>query len=277
MAGEVSGSGEGFVDTKVEQEEVEGRRSGPEALVTVGRKISYEPRPTMTEPIESDRTKEISIGAATASEKFNEDRHVYDQKGMAVVCDGVGSSENGGAASEWAADFLSNKVGQMETNATRQDSEAALSDALLQADMFIQWEQHVTGQDMASTASVMKLIKEGKKTFAVIGNVGDSPVYRERNGTLKELTNYHRELPSRKHRPALGKSKSKPHVFSVRFKKGDRILLTTNGVRKNDPEMTGIKKLTDAIREPQELAQSLVSKLKGKSPDARTVIVVDRQ
>jgi len=268
---------EGAVEQK-KQSEIPAWRSNAKTSVALRRNLSTpESLVRRLSSTEVEDREKITIGAATAAEKVNEDNHFYDQQGIAVVCDGVGSSENGGVASEVATDLLAKQLQKIDTDTNRENAEKSIADALQDTDMFIQWEQAMTGQDMASTASVMKVITEGEKTYAVIGNVGDSPVYRMRNGKLKELTNYNQDLPAREHRQALGKDLPlRPHVFSVRFKQGDLLLLTSNGVRKNDPEMKGMRKILDKIREPQKIAESLVTRLNGKSRDARTVIVVAR-
>ncbi len=100
-------------------------------------------------------------------------------------------------------------------------------EAFVRVQEFIKVKKKITRQEMASTVSAMRLIKEGENRFAVLGNVGDSPIYRLRDGVLEELTHYHDELPTQKDRQALGKSLPfKPNIWSVPIKDGDRFLVS---------------------------------------------------
>jgi serine/threonine protein phosphatase PrpC len=231
--------------------------------------------------LSDERTAEsgvsVRIGAASASEKANEDFFAVDNAGTAVVCDGVGSSKHGWKAASIAKDYLADRLAAMESGGGRAQTEAAILGMLGQADDLVGAEQAITGKDMASTASVVKLVAEPDgQRYAVIGNHGDSPVYRWRDGRLQELTSYHDNLPKREQRPALGRDNgASPQVFSVPLEPGDRLLVTSNGLRKNDPSMRQMPEVLARIDDPQQAAQAMVSHMNGLSSDARTAIILD--
>ncbi len=219
----------------------------------------------------------LTFGAASASEgqKVNEDRFAYDVKGTIVVSDGVGSGGNGAEASQKTVDCLMPELAQLDNINDRSLAEKIMSEVLYNANDFMLGQREASGNTMAATVSAVKLIEENGRTYAVIGNVGDSPIYLLRDGELIELTNYHTHLPVRDKRQALGKPlEFKPNVFTKRIRPGDQLIVTSNGVRKKSPNLRPIQKLITKADNPQQAAQRLATELKGDSQDARTAVVL---
>jgi protein phosphatase len=228
----------------------------------------------MAETAETDPT--ARIGAATASEKLNEDFFTADMSGMAIVCDGVGSSGYGIEGASLANEFLAEKVSELSWIDNHETAEKALAEVLREAHQRVLQEQAATGHDMVSTASVVKFVNEADAQWAVIGNVGDSPIYLMRGEELTELTNYHQELLPRDQRAALGKAFTPaPQTLSVQLEPGDRILVSSNGLRKNDPDKKKMRKILAKTDDPQAAAEALVAKVSGISRDARTAVVLE--
>lgn len=225
----------------------------------------------------SEKSFAVQIGQATASEKPNEDSSAASPDGWAVVCDGVGSADSGGEGAQTITNFLAQRLANINSETDHALAEKEITAALLEADELLNDAILTTGESKASTASVLKLIQEGDKTYAVFGNVGDSPIYIMRQGELQELVGHHLYLPPREMRPALGKLLNpNPVVFSVPLQPGDRLLLSTNGIRKNtDNRLKPIQKILTKNSNPQAAAHKLVTKLNKISPDARTAVVMD--
>ncbi len=214
------------------------------------------------------------VGMATAAEKLNEDRAAYGPN-WAVVCDGIGSSGHGAEAAELVVDLVSNRMPGLETIDDREVAMKALADLLYEADSLVRRVQDERGWSMATTVSVVLRIREGDKDYLVVANVGDAPVYRQRGRQVEELTNYHEVLPERAERPGLGKpGQMVPEIFCVRYKKGDGTVVSSNGLRKNDPDMVLVEEILVETDDAQVAAERLVQEVAGISPDARTVVVL---
>jgi serine/threonine protein phosphatase PrpC len=221
-------------------------------------------------------TISVNVGAASYAENKNEDVFSVDRSGNAVLCDGVGSSGYGLEAAELATRFLEERLEEMGSIDNRELAEKSLAGALETAHMRILAERRITGHDLVSTASIVKYIQENGQQYAVVGNYGDSPVYLMRNGQLTELTGYHDYLPPREKRPALGRQNgAKPNLLSVPMMEGDRLIVTSNGLRKNDPDMSKMQKILRKNEDPQEAAEKLARKVTGDSSDARTALVLE--
>ena len=232
---------------------------------------------------ESKTPNRYKIASASLSEyKLNEDACVVTEN-SAVICDGVGSAKNGLLASRLASDHISSELSRIpdvvEDSTT---AEYIMAGLLLSTNRYIKEQQKSLGNNMASTASVAKIVQrrvgDRLRTYALVGNVGDSPIYVMRDGKVIEITNYHnrRKLPASKKRPALGKQiETIPHVYWVRLKKGDQLCLTSNGVSKSDPDKKNLTKVAKKSGTPQQTANRVVSFSNKKlSKDARSIAVL---
>ena len=117
----------------------------------------------------------------------NQDNVVVDPKTLVFcVADGMGGGEAGGEAS---ASICRNVDSALHERASFADRVRLVDDAIHRADGEIRAVSAAAGyRQMGSTVAV--LVSDGKR-IAAVGNVGDSRVYRLRDGKLCQLTRDH--------------------------------------------------------------------------------------
>ena len=117
----------------------------------------------------------------------NQDNVVVDPKTLVFcVADGMGGGEAGGEAS---ASICRNVDSALHERASFADRVRLVDDAIHRADGEIRAVSATAGyRQMGSTVAV--LVSDGKR-IAAVGNVGDSRVYRLRDGKLCQLTKDH--------------------------------------------------------------------------------------
>jgi protein phosphatase len=109
-------------------------------------------------------------------------------RGVFMVADGMGGHAAGEIASEMAVRIVTRELAPLREIATP-EGENALKTALRDANraIFERTLAELDKQGMGTTASVLLLV--GPRYL--IGQVGDSRVYRARNGVLEQLTKDH--------------------------------------------------------------------------------------
>ncbi|MCK5795855.1 MAG: serine/threonine-protein phosphatase [Deltaproteobacteria bacterium] len=128
----------------------------------------------------------------------NEDAHLVDEEhGLFVVADGMGGYEGGEWASRIVVDalaefFRANAVDPDATWPVALDRNLSFAENLLAAAIRLAHRGVCAGKhgilaQMGSTVAALA-IREGQ---AIIGHVGDSRVYRYRDGDLEQLTRDH--------------------------------------------------------------------------------------
>ena len=117
----------------------------------------------------------------------NQDNVVVDPKTLVFcVADGMGGGEAGGEAS---ASICRNVDSALHERASFADRVRLVDDAIHRADSEIRAVSAAAGyRPMGTTVAV--LVSDGKR-IAAVGNVGDSRVYRLRDGKLCQLTRDH--------------------------------------------------------------------------------------
>ena len=117
----------------------------------------------------------------------NQDNVVVDPKTLVFcVADGMGGGDAGGEAS---ASICRNVDSALHERASFADRVRLVDDAIHRADGEIRAVSAAAGyRQMGSTVAV--LVSDGKR-IAAVGNVGDSRVYRLRDGKLCQLTKDH--------------------------------------------------------------------------------------
>ena len=136
--------------------------------------------------------RKFKTDVAVASEcglvrRDNQDRVVADPKSLVFcVADGMGGGDAGGEAS---SAICRNVDSVLHEYASFADRVRLVDDAIRRADGEIRSIASKAGyRQMGSTVAV--LVSDGKR-IAAVGNVGDSRVYRMRQGKLQQLTRDH--------------------------------------------------------------------------------------
>jgi protein phosphatase len=145
-------------------------------------------------------------------------------------------------------------------------------------------------RDMGATL-VIVLLRKGR---CFVANIGDSRAYRLRKGRMSQLTRDHSvvseliekgriEPEEAANHDALGQitryvgmeEKARSHVRSFTLKKGDRLLLCTDGLT----DMLDNAKIADILKaetDPQSACKSLVSTAnKAGGHDNVTTLIID--
>lgn len=188
----------------------------------------------------------------------NEDSFgLCEDEGLGVVCDGMGGHQSGEVASRTAVDLFSDRVEHAFPRLTA--PRRKLSQVRSMAAEFVRewtWEANSKirsiGEDsgtvddssksrMGTTLAVVFVVGD----FAVIGHVGDSRVYRIREGVIEQLTEDHVIVAESKRHPAdprpakkrkyvtkaLGTKKNvEPDISLVDVFHGDVFVLCSDGL-----------------------------------------------
>jgi protein phosphatase len=212
------------------------------------------------------------------------DRQLWEQRGhFFMVADGMGAHAAGELASKLAVEGVSHRYFKY--------TDLSPPEALQRAVVETNSEIHRRGQanadffNMGTTASALLLLPQG----ALAAHIGDSRVYRLRNGRVQQLTRDHSLVWELREQAAANSELSIPKNVITRslgpnpvvqvdvegplpLDAGDTFLLCTDGLtgRVTDEELGAILELLP----PAEAAQMLVdmANLRG-GPDNITVIV----
>jgi serine/threonine protein phosphatase PrpC len=212
-----------------------------------------------------------------------------------LVSDGMGGHRGGAIASGIVAEdmpvMIENALDSLKVGTPR-TVRSLLKELIAEQSKQLQLEgTSETGfKDMGATL-VIVLLRKGR---CFVANIGDSRAYRLRNGRMVQLTRDHSvvseliekgriEPEEAANHDALGQitqyvgmeEKAHSHVCSFTLKKGDRILLCTDGLTDmlDDAKIAAI--LT-AETEPQAACESLVAAAnKAGGYDNVTALVVD--
>ncbi len=191
--------------------------------------------------------------------EHNEDALWYDaERGLAVVCDGMGGHASGERASKIAVDtagkFLTARFDEQDGVLYRKDLRAALRTAhqAILADA----EEDAARKGMGSTAVVVAF----RKAFAAVAHLGDSRLYRWRDDALTQITTDHSwvreraveglakdDVGSNVITRALGQEGTiRPETRREQLKVGDIFLLCSDGLSGlvSDKQMVDILRLT---------------------------------
>ncbi len=219
---------------------------------------------------------------ATSADRFWKRGHLF------VVADGMGAH----AAGELASKIATEQIAMNYLHPTSQEPVEALRSAVEEANAEIhqRGQQNPEFHNMGTTASSLAILPQG----AIIAHVGDSRIYRLRDGVFEQLTFDHSlvwELEaSGQVQPGSDHEKSIPKNVITRslgpnvnvtvdvegpFKTeiGDRFLLCSDGLS-GEVEDAEIGMLVDCL--PEDLAARVLvdlANLRG-GPDNSTVIIV---
>lgn len=236
----------------------------------------------------SNARRKLSVGALSVTgnvRENNEDRvHVDEQGRFFLVADGMGGQSAGEKASEMAIELISKRIPQLIDFSETDDAiaaKSAIDQAVQQANGEIMALSEIDADfhNMGTTLAVVVR----RDDVVYIGGVGDSRIYRLRNGELSCLTVDH-SLPralldagvitadeARDHRYKnvlyryLGTKEGGTGVDARReeLQPGDRFLLCSDGVTDRLSD--------DALRDllgTVDLAQSIAEKIVQAALDA---------
>ena len=262
-------------------------------------KLQNERRVTEPPPIAARPSGPFNWAAETdpgKSRPENEDAFLADpETGLFVVSDGMGGHRGGAIASGIISEdlpvMIENALDRLKVGTTR-TVRSLLEKAIAEQSRQLQLEgTSETGyEDMGATLVIALLRK--KRCF--VANVGDSRAYRLRAGRFTQLTRDHSvvsELIERGHitpdeapdHAASGQltryigmeEKVRSHVRSFAVKRGDRILLCTDGLT----DMVGDRDIAGILRaeaDPQAACRSLVAAAnRAGGHDNITALVID--
>ena len=152
----------------------------------------------------------------------NEDAFLIDEAiGLFVVADGMGGHAAGDVASSLAISaFRKGLAGD------------AVADAILAANLAV-WQQsraEAAQSGMGTTLTAM-LRERNSDSSLIVGHVGDSRLYRLRNGKLEQLTRDHSVAGTSMLTRAIGtRPDVEVDVFRTPIAPGDRYLICSDGL-----------------------------------------------
>lgn len=240
----------------------------------------------------------VHVGSLSITGNFrsnNEDRFIVDPDGrFFLVADGMGGQSAGEQASEMAIELIVDKLEtQLDFDNTAHDT---VIETIDQAVAFANTEIVALAQleprfhNMGTT--VVFVIAAGGRFYA--GGIGDSRVYRLRNGEFEQLTTDHsltqalldaqtispEEAATHRYRNVLyrylgskeGGEGTSPAVFEPAD--GDRFLLCSDGVTDGVDDLT-LTGLLSAGDDPQQIAETIVeAAVEGGSKDNITAVIL---
>jgi protein phosphatase len=125
---------------------------------------------------------------------------------LLIVCDGMGGHKGGEIASRFAVETIKNHFEKLNSNF---DIAHEISNSLEEANKsIIQLAQEDTSlSDMGSTV-VLALVKDGQTHYA---SIGDSRIYRIRNGEIQQMTTDHSLVQQMVDSNMITKDEAKDH------------------------------------------------------------------
>ena len=250
----------------------------------------------------------LRVGAATHIGRvraLNEDVYlVRAERGLFVVCDGVGGTPAGEVASRMAVDNVLDRL--RAANGTRAASSAAgdageprylpqtisLVEAVRHSNQFIYKEAQKDPRHAEMGTTIVGACLE--QHIASVVHVGDSRAYLWHNGRLEPLTRDHSLVEAQIHAGLLDRAESvhsahqnilvrvlgrepdvEVDVNEVPVQPGDYLLLCSDGLTRMVPEPA----MADAIsrlRDPQRICDDLIDAAnRNGGADNVTVVVVE--
>lgn len=193
------------------------------------------------------------------------ERTRLDAPALIAVLDGLG----GHAAGEVASDLAARTIAGAEIPLEEDDAAQLLREA--DAVVFAAADDDDSRTGMGTTAALLTVDGDGGATVA---NVGDSSVWRIRDGSLDLLS-----IPDRVRGGILQclgghpGSPIEPHVRHLELAPGDRLLLASDGLTDVLPATS----IADALREQAgpAAAHLLESVVAAGPPDDVTIVIVD--
>lgn len=225
----------------------------------------------------------------------NEDRYVVDEQGrFFVVCDGMGGQSAGERASAMATELVPRRLEQALS--FRDDPQekvlSGIDDAVSHANAEIMALAQLDPNCSNMGTTIAMLVKVGDVLY--VAGVGDSRVYRMRNGNFEQLTTDHSLSQALVIAGTISKEDAANHRYKhvlVRYlgskeggsgaearpldlQSGDRFIVCSDGVTDGTRD-EDLAALITQFSEPQVTAQAIVEAAQaGGSKDNITCVVV---
>ena len=237
------------------------------------------------------RRLRLTWGGATDQGRIraNNQDAMYADSGLFVVADGMGGHQGGEVAANLAVRTL--------TNAERSDREQ-LREAVAEANRVV----HQTALEeaelhgMGTTLTTLAVSQEANTHQFVILNVGDSRVYRHRDGQLEQLTEDHSYVAELVRRGELDDEAAQAHPYRNMLTRaigvhaeveidewllepvsGDRFMLCSDGLTNELADLEIAEQLR-FDKDPSTTAKALVGLANERGGrDNSTVLIVDVQ
>ena len=237
------------------------------------------------------RRLRLTWGGATDQGRIraNNQDAMYADSGLFVVADGMGGHQGGEVAANLAVRTL--------TNAERSDREQ-LREAVAEANRVV----HQTALEeaelhgMGTTLTTLAVSQEANTHQFVILNVGDSRVYRHRDGQLEQLTEDHSYVAELVRRGELDDEAAQVHPYRNMLTRaigvhaeveidewllepvsGDRFMLCSDGLTNELADLEIAEQLR-LDKDPSTTAKALVGLANERGGrDNSTVLIVDVQ
>lgn len=259
-----------------------------------------------------------------ASEKHpdrNEDAVLINpREGFFGIFDGMGGHSSGEVASQTARDYVVAHSSDVYNETDVETAKTALSKIIVGSDMAVR--EVSGGSGMGTTAVVLKIHTDTEgKNWALIASVGDSRAYKiSGDGVMQQLTvdddllsesglspeeqqRIAKKIADARDAKDLDKNESyyfrtrnqitravglgvgSPNIYSFIMNKGDRFLITSDGIHDNLTS-SEIQETINESQTPEEVAKNLVQKsivrsrepkekqMRAKPDDMSAVVVV---
>ena len=239
-------------------------------------------------PASSSQRLRLSWGGATHQGQVrpvNEDA-LFADRGLFVVADGMGGHQAGEVASRITVKTLAGRehhsMGDLVT------SVGAANTAVF---------EHASSSDqykgMGTTLTALSVIGDGKPPMLGLVNVGDSRVYRMRDGALAQLTEDHSYVAELVRRGQISEAEAETHPYRNMLTRaigvgdsvdvdqwelepygGDIYLLCSDGLT-NEIEEDEILAVLSTSEDPTEAARELITRAnRAGGRDNVTVVIV---
>ena len=229
----------------------------------------------------------------------NEDSYwIEAEEGLFVVSDGMGGHRGGSVASQIVTEdlpvMIENALGKLRSNRPRSVRRVFKRAVIEQSRQLRMESVSETGYKGMGATLVVALLRQGR---VYVGNLGDSRVYRLREGKLVQLSRDHSVvselLEEGKIEPAevegheaegeitryVGMEEEEeavPHVRSLAIRRGERLLLCTDGLTDMVDE-EHISEILSSEENCQVACERLVkSANEAGGHDNITVVVIDK-
>ncbi len=219
--------------------------------------------------------------------RANNQDAMYADSGLFVVADGMGGHQGGEVAANLAVRTVAN---------ADRESRAQLRDAIVEANQVVhtaaveQPELH----GMGTTLTALAVSQEAESHQFVILNVGDSRIYRHRDGQLEQLTEDHSYVAELMRRGEIDEQAAAVHPYRNMLTRaigvhaevdvdewllqpvaGDRFMLCSDGLT-NELNDTEIAEQLALSEDPSTTAKALVGLANERGGrDNSTVLIVD--